>query len=64
MLGAVGIGAHDDLPAAIRAMTRVERELEPDPAHRETYDRAFAAYAALWPAVAPVMRPLATWGAS
>ena len=31
MLGAVAIGAHPDLPAAIRAMTRIERRLEPRP---------------------------------
>jgi xylulokinase len=58
MLGAVAIGAHADVPAAIRAMTRVERELLPRPAFADTYDRAFTAYTALYPAVAPILRPL------
>jgi xylulokinase len=58
MLGAVGIGAQPDLRAAIGAMTRVDRELTPDPATAETYDRVYAAYTALYPAVAPIMREL------
>jgi xylulokinase len=59
MLGAVGIGAHTDLPTAIRAMTRIDGELEPRGELRETYDRTYAAYTSLYPAVAPVLRPLA-----
>lgn len=58
ILGAVGIGAQPDLPAAIRAMTAIEHELLPRPEVAATYDRAFAAYSALYPAVAPVLRPL------
>ena len=57
--GAVAIGASPDLPAAIRSMTRIDHRLEPRPEFAETYDRLFAAYTALYPAVAPVMRPLA-----
>lgn len=60
ILGAVGIGAQPDVAAAIRAMTRIDHELEPDPMRAATYDRSFAAYTALHPAIAPVMRPLAT----
>jgi len=59
ILGAVSVGAQPDLPAAIRAMTRIERELEPRPAYAETYTRVYEAYTGLYPAVAPVMRPLA-----
>ncbi len=58
ILGAVGIGAHPDLPAAVRGMTRIERELAPRPEHADVYDRAFDAYTALYPAVAPILRPL------
>jgi xylulokinase len=59
ILGAVGIGANPDLPAAIRSMTRIERRLEPRAEVAATYDRAFEAYVGLYPAVSPVMRPLA-----
>lgn len=59
ILGAVGVGAQPDLPAAIRAMTRIEHELEPRPEYAETYARVYATYIALYPAVAPVLRPLA-----
>ncbi len=59
ILGAVCVGVQPDLPAAIRAMTRIERELEPRPEYGETYARVYEAYTALYPAVAPVLRPLA-----
>jgi xylulokinase len=58
MLGAVGVAAQPDLRTAIRAMTHVERTLEPRPSTIPTYDRLFAAYTALYPAVAPVLAPL------
>ncbi|HEY6014310.1 MAG TPA: FGGY-family carbohydrate kinase, partial [Candidatus Limnocylindrales bacterium] len=58
ILGSVGIGAHPDLPAAIRAMTRIESRIEPTPALAPVYDRLFEAYRALYPATAPVLRPL------
>lgn len=63
ILGAVAVGAHADLPAAIRAMTGIDHELEPDPSTRDVYDRTFAAYTALYPAVAPILRPLRADGA-
>jgi xylulokinase len=59
ILGAVAIGANSDLPSAIRAMTRIDHRLEPRPEFAKTYDRLFATYTALYPAVASVMRPLA-----
>ena len=58
MLGAVAVGACPDLPAAIRAMTRIEQRLDPRPELAETYDTLYAAYTALYPAVSPVLRPL------
>jgi len=58
ILGAVAIGANIDVPSAIRAMTRIDHRLEPRPEFGETYDRLFATYTALYPAIAPVMRPL------
>ena len=59
ILGAVGVGVQPDLPAAIRAMTRIERELKPRPEYGATYARVYEAYTALYPAIAPVLRPLA-----
>ncbi len=58
ILGAVGIGAFADLPAAIRAMSRIERTIEPRTALADTYERTFRAYTALHPAAAPVLPPL------
>jgi xylulokinase len=53
---AAAIGAHRDITAAIRAMTRVERRLEPDVTVRARYEELFERYKALYPAIAPVMR--------
>jgi xylulokinase len=58
ILAAIGIGAHHDLPAAIRAMTRIERRIEPRAELGAVYDRTFDAYRALYPATAPILRPL------
>ena len=58
ILGALGVGAHPDLPAAIRAMTRIDRRLQPRPELRDTYDALFEAYVALHPAIAPIIEPL------
>jgi xylulokinase len=55
ILGAVAIGACPDVPSAVRSMTRIERRLEPRAEHRETYDRAFATYRGLYPALKPVL---------
>jgi xylulokinase len=57
---AAGIGAHPDLPTAIRAMTRIDCRIEPDPANADTYRRLYEAYTALHPAIAPVLRGLAS----
>ena len=58
IIGALGIGAYPDLPAAIRAMTRIDRRLEPRPELGDRYDRLFAAYVAAYPALEPVVRRL------
>jgi xylulokinase len=59
IVAAVGVGVHPDLPTAIRAMTAIDRRFEPDPDRRAIYDELYAAYTALHPAVAPIMRKLA-----
>jgi xylulokinase len=58
ILAAAGTGAHPDLAAAIRAMTAIEQRIEPDPRRREVYDRVYAAYTSLHPALAPSLRLL------
>jgi len=58
ILGAVGIGEHRDLRAAIGAMTRIESRIEPRLELAPVYDRLFDAYRALYPATAPLLRPL------
>lgn len=58
ILGACAIGAYPDLPAAVGAMTRIDHRLEPNDELATTYDRLFEAYVALYPATAPILRPL------
>ncbi|HET7028887.1 MAG TPA: FGGY-family carbohydrate kinase [Candidatus Limnocylindrales bacterium] len=58
MVAATAVGAWRDLPAAIHGMTRIVRRLEPDPATRPAYDATYAAYRALHPAIAPIVREL------
>ena len=58
ILGAVGVAAYDDLRGAIAAMTAIERRLTPRVELRPTYDALFEAYRALYPATAPILRPL------
>lgn len=41
---AVAAGVHPDLPAAVRAMCRVARSIEPDPAHRDFYEHRYRAF--------------------
>jgi xylulokinase len=60
ILGAVGIGGFDDLRVAIPAMTAIDHHLEPRSEHAPTYDALYAAYRALYPATAPILRPLAS----
>jgi xylulokinase len=59
IVGAIGIGAHPDLPSAIRAMTRIDSRIEPRTELRDRYDRLFEAYVAAYPAVQPVLARLA-----
>jgi xylulokinase len=58
ILGAVGIGAYPGLPAAIAAMTRIAARIEPRRDLAQIYDATFAAYLALYPATAPILRSL------
>ena len=60
IVAAAGIGAHRDVPAAIRAMTAIDRRFEPDPERARLYDRAFEAYVGLYPAIASARRPVAS----
>ena len=59
ILAATGIGAYHDLPAAIEAMTSVVERIEPRPELAPGYERLYDAYTELYPATAPVLRPLA-----
>jgi xylulokinase len=54
IVAAVGVGAHADLPSAIRSMTTIERRFEPDAERAASYDRVFEAYVGLYPALKPV----------
>lgn len=56
VLAAVAAGAHPDVATACAAMVHVERVIEPDAAAHAAYDAFFQAYAALYPALAPIAR--------
>ena len=58
ILAAVGVGIHGSLPRAIAAMTRIDARIEPRGELAPIYDRLFDAYQALYPATAPILRPL------
>ncbi|HKG56554.1 MAG TPA: FGGY-family carbohydrate kinase [Candidatus Limnocylindrales bacterium] len=55
IVGAVGIGAFADLPSAIRAMTRIDRVIEPRDNLRERYDELYRIYTSIHPAIAPIL---------
>ncbi len=59
ILGATGIGAYPEIRSAIRAMTRIDRRLEPNTALEGLYADLFRAYVALHPAIHPIVAPLA-----
>ena len=54
----VGSGAFADLADGIRAVVRIDGRIEPDPATRATYDRLFATYVELYPALRPTIHRL------
>jgi xylulokinase len=58
VLGALGIGAYADLPAAIRAMTGIAKRIQPREEHRAIYDALYEAYTSLHPAIAPIVAGL------
>jgi xylulokinase len=55
ILAATGIGAYPDTRAAIAAMTRVDRRLEPNRDLRGLYDELYATYVAIHPAIRPIV---------
>ena len=55
ILAAVGVGAHHDLRSGIRAMTAIEARLEPDPEQSAIYDRTYATYTSIHPALSPIL---------
>ena len=59
ILGAVAIGASPDVVSGVRSMTRIERQLDPRPDCRVTYDRAYAVYTGLYPALKPILEATA-----
>lgn len=59
ILGAVGIGGFPELRTAIREMTAIDHRLEPRGEHVATYAALYEAYRGLYPATAPILRPLA-----
>ncbi|MEO5918699.1 MAG: FGGY-family carbohydrate kinase [Candidatus Limnocylindrales bacterium] len=56
ILAAVGTGFHPDLQSAMAAMVTIERRLEPNPAHAAQYERTYAAYTTLHPAISSALR--------
>ncbi len=56
---ASGTGAVADLATGARDLVRIDERIEPDPALRETYDRLYADYVELYPALRPVIHRLA-----
>lgn len=58
VLGATGVGAHVDLPAAIGAMVRMAERIEPDPATRAVHEARHATYRSLYPALRDAMHEL------
>jgi xylulokinase len=51
IIAAAGVGAHPDLPVAIRSMAAIDRRLEPDGEVAARYDAGFRAYVDLHPAI-------------
>ena len=58
ILAAVGTGSYPDLRTAIGAMTSIAERIEPRRELAGVYDRTYAAYCGLYPATAPLLRPL------
>jgi xylulokinase len=56
IVGAVGIGAHPTLEAAIGAMVAIEEWIDPDPLRARRYDDVYRTYTDLYPALRDVGR--------
>ena len=55
ILGAVAINAVPNVASGVRSMTRIERRLDPRHECRATYDRAYAVYTGVYPALKPIL---------
>jgi len=58
ILAAVGTRSSPDLRTAISTMTSIAERIQPRPEFADVYDRTYAAYRGLYPATAPLLRPL------
>ncbi len=58
IMATVGVGIHGSMRAAIASMTRIDSRIEPRHELAPLYGRLFDAYRALYPATAPILRPL------
>jgi len=58
IVAGVGAGIFPDLASGARAIVRIEDRIEPDPAHRATYDALYARYVELYPALRPAFHAL------
>jgi xylulokinase len=58
ILAAVGTRSFPDLRTAITTMTSIAERTQPRPESADVYDRTYAAYRGLYPATAPLLRPL------
>jgi xylulokinase len=63
ILGAVGVGAWPDVPAACTALIRKVDEVPPEPASVEIYDRLYMVYRSVYPALRTISTALAEFEA-
>ena len=59
MLAAAAVGIHPSITEAAAAMSRTGRTYHPDPAASEVYERLYAVYRDIYPALRPVFSRLA-----
>lgn len=58
ILGAVGLGAHPDVPSAIGRMVVIERVVRPRADVAKAYDNVYETYVSLYPTLAPTFHRL------
>lgn len=54
MLASIGIGVSKEMRTAVKQMMRLSDHYQPDAALHQVYDRAYAAYSMLYPALKPL----------